>query len=56
MDKELLTMAKTFADMAQSLLSQAPSDEGEFDDLPKEWQEFFEECANVVNVVDNLTP
>ena len=54
MDKHLLEISESFVRLAEELLSQTPSDEEEFDNLPKEWQEFFEECANIVNIAGNL--
>lgn len=54
MDKNLISEIKKFAKMAENLGAMAPQSEEEFDKLPNAWQEFFEECANVVNVVYNL--
>lgn len=54
MDKFFLESVKTFSDIAENLLSYAPKEEDEWDDMDKNWQEFFEECANVINTVHNL--
>lgn len=54
MDKFFLESVKTFLDIAENLLSYAPKEEDEWDDMDKNWQEFFEECANVINAVHNL--
>lgn len=54
MDKFFLESVKTFSDIAENLLSYAPKEEDEWGDMDKNWQEFFEECANVINAVHNL--
>lgn len=53
MDEKLLAkQMNEFAALAESILVQISGED--FDAMNKQWREFFEECANVIDAYGNL--